>query len=104
MKDENKKIILTGLNYEYFQRACNEINNSNFGNLKNLGTIFYFSFIRCYLYYFVKLQIEFKELGDLTPIHHYLFDISNSNLGQMIILYIAKLFILLDKKEYFLKE
>ena len=104
MKDENKILILTGLNYEYFQRACNEINNNNFGKLKNIGMVFYFSFIRCYLYYFVKLQIEFKELGGLDPIHHYLFDISNSNLGKMIILYIAKLFILQDKKEYFLKD
>jgi len=104
MKDENKILILTGLNYHYFQRACNEINNNNFGKLKCLGMIFYFSFIRCYLYYFVKLQIEFKKLGDLNPIHHYLFDISNSNLGKMIILYIAKLFILQNKKEYFFKE
>ena len=104
MKAENKIRILNGLNYDYFKRACNEINNNNFGKLKNLGMIFYFSFIRCYLYYFVKLQIEFKELGDLTSIHHYLFDVSNSNLGKMIILYIAKLFILQDKKEFFLKE
>ena len=104
MKDDDRILILTGLNYNYFQTACNEINNNNCGKLKNLGMIFYFSFIRCYLYYFVKLQLEFKNLGDLTQIHHYLYDISNSILGKMIILYIAKLFILQDKKEYFLKE
>ena len=104
MKDNDRILILKGLNFDYFQRACNDINNKNYGKLKNLGIVFYFAFIRCYLYYFVKLQLEYKELGDLSPIHHNLFDISNSNLGNLIILYIAKLFILQNKKEYFLKD
>ena len=46
--------------------------------LKNLGMIFYFAFIRCYLYYFVKLQLEFIELGDLSRLNQNLLDISNS--------------------------
>ena len=102
--DENRKLILTGLNFNYFSKACNEINNNNFGKLKNLGIIFYFAFIRCYLYYFVKLQLDFNNFGDLTPIHHHLFDISNSSFGKLIILYIAKNFILRGKQEYFLKS
>ena len=101
--EEYRKLILTGLNFNYFSKACNEINNNNFGKLKNLGIIFYFAFIRCYLYYFVKLQLDFNNFGDLTPIHHHLFDISNSSFGKLIILYIAKIFILCGKQEYFLK-
>ena len=104
MKDKDRILILTGLNFDYFQRACNDINSNSYGKLKNLGIIFYFAFIRCYLYYFVKLQIEFKELGDLSRLNQNLFDISNSNLGKMIILYIAKIFIINNKKEYFLKD
>ena len=104
MKYIDRTLILTGINFHYLHKACNDIIHNNFGKLKNLGMIFYFSFIRCFLYYFVKLQIEFKDLGDLTIIHHYLFDISNSNLGKMIILYIAKLYILQDEKEYFLNN
>ena len=105
MKENKDKIlILTGLNFDYFQRACNDINNNNYGKLKNLGMIFNFAFIRCYLYYFVKLQLEFKELGDLSRLNQNLLNISNSNLGKMIILYIAKIFILQKKKEYFLND
>ena len=104
MKNEDRILCLTGLNFDYFQRACNEINTNTFGKLKNLGMIFYFSYIRCYLYYFVKLQLEFKDLGGLNKIHHNLFDISNSNLGKMIILYIAKIFILQGKKDFFLND
>ena len=53
---EDRILILIGLNLDYFLRACTEINNNNYGELNNLGMIFYFSFIRCYLTYFVKLQ------------------------------------------------
>ena len=102
--DEYRKLILTGLNFDYFVKASNDINNNNFGKLHNLGMIFDFAFIRCYLYYFVKLQLEFNNFGDLTLIHHHIFDISNSDFGKLIILYIAKHFILKNKKEYFLKS
>ena len=66
--------------------------------------IFYFSFIRCYLYYFVKLQIDFKDLGDLSQVHQNFYGISNSSLGKIINLYIAKIFILNGKREYFLDK
>ena len=66
--------------------------------------LYYFSFIRCYLYYFVKLQIENEQLGDLSSFHEDLFKISESNLGKLISLYIAKLFFLYDKKELFLNK
>ena len=100
--EEYRKLIFTGLNFDYFVKACDDINTSNLGKLKNLGMIFYFSFIRCYLYYFVKLQLGFNNFGDLSPIHHHFFDISHSHFGKLIILYIAKNFILNDKQEYFL--
>ena len=102
--DDNRILILTGLNFDYFKKACDEINNNNFGPLNNLGLVFYLSYIRCYLYYFVKLQLEYNNFGDLTMIHHHLFDISKSSFGQLIILYIAKIFILNNKREYFLKS
>ena len=104
MKNQDRILILTGLNYDYFLRACNEISNNKLDKLKNLGIIFYFSYIRCYLYYFVKLQLEFNDLGDLSRLHKNFFDISNSNLGKMIILYIAKIFILHNKKDHFLNN
>ena len=104
MKDKDKILILTGLNLDYFLLSCNSINNNNFGKLNNLGEVFYFSFIRCYLYYFVKLQLEFKELGDLSILHKKLYDMSNSNLGKMILLYIAKIYTFEQKKEYFLND
>ena len=104
MKNQDRILILTGLNYDYFLRACNEISNNKLDKLKNLGIIFYFSYIRCYLYYFVKLQLEFNDLGDLSRLHKNFFDISNSNLGKMIILYIAKIFILHNKKDQFLNN
>ena len=102
--EENQILILTGLNFDYFKKACDEINNNNFGALKNLGLVFYFSYIRCYLYYFVKLQLENHNFGDLSMIHHHLFDISKSSFGRLIILYIAKIFILNNKTEYFLNS
>ena len=104
MKNQDRILILTGLNYDYFLRACNEISNNKLDKLKNLGNIFYFTYIRCYLYYFVKLQLEFNDLGDLSRLHKNFFDISNSNLGKMIILYIAKIFILHNKKDQFLNN
>ena len=104
MKKNNKIFILTGLNFDYFKTAHTKIEKKDFGKLNNLGIIFYYSYIRCYLYYFVKLQLEVKELGDLNSLHKFLSDIANSDLGKMFILYIAKLFILKDKKKYFIEE
>ena len=105
MRGKDILLILTGLNRDYFQYACNEVNNSkNLEGFKNLAIIFYFSFIRCYLYYFVKMQLEYNELGDLSPMHQKLYDMSNSNLGKMLALYIAKIFILQNKKKYFLEN
>ena len=103
---ENPSLLLLGLNFEYYAKACNDINNNNFGSLNNLGMIFYYSFIRCYLYNFVIFQINNKknDIGDFSPFHKNLFDISNSSLGKMIILYIANLFIINNEKDYFLNE
>ena len=100
--DNNRILLLTGLNLDYFKKASNRIKNNNFGKLKNLSIIFYFAYIRCYLYYFVNLQLKYKDLGDLSPVHRILYEQSNSNLGKMINLYIAKIFILMNKGEYFL--
>ncbi len=94
--------LLIGLNFDYFKICGTNIEKQSYGELKNIGIIFYFSFIRCYLTYFVKLQLKEKELGDLNKIHEYLFNNSNSVLGKLISLYISKLFFLYDKKEYFL--
>ena len=94
--------ILLGLNFEYFKRSNNIINSQEFGKLKTIGMIFYFSYIRCYLNYFVKLQIENNKLGDLSEIHKYLID--KSKLGLLVILYIAQLFIIYNKRQYFFEE
>jgi hypothetical protein len=96
--------LLLGLNFDYYKNCCLEINKRQYGELKTLGMLYYFSFIRCYLYYFVKLQIENEQLGDLSSFHEDLFKISESNLGKLISLYIAKLFFLYDKKELFLNK
>ena len=100
--------LLLGLNFEYFKSAYTFINSQDYGKLKNLGMIFYFSFIRCYLTRLVNLQLkvlnEKRDLGDLNAINKYFSDIYNSNLGKMIILYIAKIFIVNGKKDYFLND
>ena len=101
---EAPSLLLTGLNFDYLKRACNDINTNDFGKLKYLGEIFCFSFIRCYLYHFVKLQLKKKDLGDLSPIHSEFVNISNSELGKMIILYIANIFIINNKKEDFMNK
>ena len=102
------KELLMGLNFEYFKNAYNCINSQDYGKLKKLGMIFYFSFIRCYLTHLIKLQLETldqkKDLGDLNNINKYFFDISNTPLGKMIILYMANIFIIMNKKEYFLND
>ena len=105
---DSKREILVGLNFDYFKNACNNVNNQDYGRLNNLGMIFYFSFIRCYLEYFVKLQLqakqEKKDLGDLSVINMYFFNIYNSPLGKMLSLYIANLFIVNKEKDYFLTD
>ena len=101
---ENPVLLLTELNFGYYLKTYNDIKNKDFGKLETLGKIFYYSFLRCYLYYFVKMQINNNELKGLEPIHKNLMDISESELGKMITLYIAKIFILNNKKEYFLKD
>ena len=100
----NENILLTGLNFDYFRKAYNDINNNNnFGKLKNLGIIFNYTFIRCYLTYFVNYQINRRNL-DCSRIHNFLHDSFNSHLGKMILLYISQVFIINNKKEYFLNE
>ena len=94
--------LLLGLNFDYFKICVLNVDNQNYGKLKNIGIIFYFSFIRCYLSYFVKLQLKNREIGDLNTFHQYLLNYSNSNLGKLISLYISKLFFLYDKKDYYL--
>ena len=78
------------------------IDKQEYGELKNIGIIFYFSFIRCYLSCFVKLQLRNREIGDLNIFHEYLLNKSNSNLGKLILLYISKIFFLYDKRDYYL--
>ena len=95
---ECPQILLTGLNFDYYRKAYTDITNNEYGELTNIGLIFNYVFIRIYLYYFFK----YHENGDLTPIHHDFYTISNSDLGKMILLYISKVFILNNKKEYFL--
>ena len=95
---KSPEALLIGLNFEYFKTSCNYINGQEFGKLKTLGMIFYFSYVRCYLYHFVKLQIENKNFGEIKEIHKYLMD--NTELGLLLILYISNLFISYDKKKY----
>ena len=97
---DNPVLLLTGINYEYYFNTFTNINSNNFGDLSHLGEIFYYAYLRCYLYFVVKLQLENKNL-DIDRIHRNLIDINNSPLGKMIMLYIVKLFILNGKKEYF---
>ena len=104
IKDNGKNLILIGLNLDYFQKAYTKIQTYDYGKLNNLEMIFCFAFIRVYLYYFVNLQLEFKELGNLNPLHQKLYGISNSEMGKMINLYIAKIFILKNKEKFFLEE
>ena len=100
---KNPILLLTNINFDYFKKAFDNINN--FEKLKNLDIIYYFSYLRTYLYYFVKFQIKNKnEIGGLEKIHDFLYNNSNSGLGKMILLYIAKLFILNDKQEYFFDD
>ena len=101
---ENPALLLTGLNFKYFLKTYNDIKNKNFGKLPTLGMIFCYSFLRCYLYYFVKLQFNNKEMTDFEQIHNSLMNISGSELGKMIILYISKMFILNNEKEYFINN
>ena len=103
-QEADKRLILIGLNLDYLQKAFNKIKDNDFGKLNILEMIFYFSYIRCYLYYFVILQLKNNELDGLNPLHKFLTDISGSNLGKIINLYIAKIFILNDKMEYFLND
>ena len=100
MKNE-EYLILTGLNFDYFIKACDEINMNNFGKLKNLSLLFYIAFIRCYLFYFVEIQLNYPFFREIENIHHHIFNISNSIFGKLIILYIAKIFIIKNKKNYF---
>jgi len=96
--------LLLCINFDYFKISVLSIDNQHYGELKNIGIIFYFSFIRCYLDYFVKLQLNNGDLGDLNQFHQYLVNCSNSNLGKLISLYISKLFFLYDKKDYYLES
>ena len=104
----SRRELLVGINFDYFKIACNNVNNQEYGTLKNIGMIFYFSFIRCYLEYFVKLQLqakkEKKDLGDLSAINMHLYNIYNSPLGKMISLYISNLFIVNKEKDYFIED
>ena len=104
IQEHDKKNILIGLNLDYFQTAFNKIKELDFGELSILGMIFYFSYIRCYLHYFVEFQLKFKNLDGLNPVHKFLYDISDSNLGKIINLYIAKIFIHNDKMKYFFND
>ena len=102
--EKSHKELLLGLNFDYYQNCCININEKKYGKFKNLEMIFYFSFIRCYLNYFVNLQIEEREIGDLSKFHKDLLKISNSNLGKLISLYIGKLFSLNNLEDYFLNN
>ena len=102
---QNPKLLLTSLNFSYFKKAFDDINNNNHGKLKNISILYLFSYIRCFLYYFVKYQLnDNNENMNLNEIHAYLYSKSNSNLGKMIILYITKLFGLFDKQNYFFNQ
>ena len=101
---ENPKKLLTFLNFDYFKKAFDDINNNNYGKLKNIGIIYSYSFLRINLYYFVNLQINYNDLRDISLIHNFLYNKSNSELDKMIILYIAKIFTLFDAQEYFLNK
>ena len=104
----SRRELLLGLNFDYFKIACNNINNQEYGALKNIGMIFYFSFIRCYLEYFVKLQLQEKKekkyLGDLSEINSYLYNTYKTPIGEILSLYIANLFIVNNEKDYFLSN
>ena len=102
---DNPTLLLTWLNFDYFQKSFDDIDNNNFGKLQYLGIIYLFSYLRIYLYYFVKFQLDRNNANDnLFQIHDYLFDKSNSDLGKMIILYIGKIFTLYERQQYFLDE
>ena len=103
IQTEHKKLLL-GLNLKYFQKAFDKIKGNVFDKFKYIEILIYISYIRCYLYNFVELQLKFKDLDDLSPLHKFLYDKSNSNLGKMINLYIAKIFILHNEKKYFLEK
>ena len=93
--------MLLGLNFEYYKISYINLKNENFGELQTLGMIFYISFIRCYLSFFVKFQIKNSEMDGLDDFHNDLYNISNSCLGKLIGLYIGKLFIYSKEKEFF---
>ena len=99
----NPELLLTWLNFEYFKKIFDHINGNDYGKLKYIGIIFIFSYLRSYLYHFVKFQLENRE-ADLSEIHNFLFNKSNSDLGKLIILYIAKIFTINGKQKYFLEE
>ena len=91
--------LLTGINFEYYQNSLNPFifGNRNLGEFENIRMIFYFSFIRCYLYYFVDFRIKYKNIGDITIFHEDLYNISNSNAGKLVSLYIYKIFLYIKK-------
>ena len=102
---KSPKLALISLNFDYFQKAFDDINNNDYGKLKYIGIIYLFAYCRCFLYHFVMHEIHNSDdNSNLNEIHKYLFSKSNSNLGKMIILYIAKLFILFEKQKYFFTE
>ena len=75
--------------------------------MQNIGKIYYFAYCRCFLYYFVKFQLnENSDNNVLNNIHEYLYRNSGSDLGKMIILYIIRLFGLYEKEKqnYFFEE
>ena len=43
---EDRKLIVLGLNLDYFSKTCNEISEKNYGEFNNLGILFYLAFIR----------------------------------------------------------
>ena len=95
--------IITGINFDYFLRACNFYNKKEDNILQNIAQIYYISFIRCYLFHVITLLIEENDIGNLNKINKYLYD-NNSSLGILLKLYIMKLFILKNKEEYFYKN
>ena len=61
-KRKKPVLLLTELNFDYYLKVYNDIKNKVFGKMKTIGMIFYYSFLRCYLYFFVKLQINNKDI------------------------------------------
>jgi len=109
---KSERELLIELNFDYFGIACGNINNQEYGALKNIGMIFYFSFIRCFLEYYVKVQLQTKEekkkdlwiLSRINESLYYAKDKYHKPIGEILYLYITNLFIVNNKKDYFLND